>query len=77
MGKLFDADESLRSAYTLFKQYELTEDKMIDFYRRVASLRFNEGRYPEAIKVYEMVLEIQKKQGINPASPQVFIREME
>ena len=72
MGKLFDADESLRSAYTLFKQYGLTEDTMIDFYRRVASLRFNEGRYPEAIKVYEMVLEIQKKQGLNPASPQVF-----
>lgn len=72
MGKLFDADETLRAAYKLYKQYGLTEDKMVDFYRRVASLRFNEGRYPEAIKVYEMVLEIQKKQGINPASPQVF-----
>ena len=72
MGKLFDADESLRASYSLYKQYGLTEDTMIDFYRRVADLRFNEGRYPEAIKVFEMVLGIQKRQGLNPASPQIF-----
>lgn len=72
MGKLFDADESLRSSFTLYKQYGLTENTMIDFYRRVASLRFNEGNYLEAIKIYEKVLEIQRKQGLNPASAQIF-----
>lgn len=72
MGKLLDADESLRSSYALYKKYGLTEDMMIDFYRRVGDLRFNQGRYPEAIKVFEMVLEIQKRQGLNPASAQVF-----
>jgi CHAT domain-containing protein len=72
MGKLFDADDALRQAYALFKQYDLTEDTMIDFYRRVGDLRFNEGRYDDAIKVYEMVSGIQQRQGLSPLSAQVF-----
>ncbi|MEY4362918.1 MAG: hypothetical protein RLZZ24_270 [Pseudomonadota bacterium] len=71
MGRLFDADDTLRRAYALYKKYELTEDMMVDFYRRVGQLRFNEGHYAEAIKVYEMVLGIQKRQGLNPASAQI------
>jgi CHAT domain-containing protein len=76
MGKLFDADDSLRSAYALFKQYGLTENAMVDFYRRVAQLRFNEGRYSESIKILNMVLSSQKKQGLNPASAQVFYTQI-
>lgn len=71
MGRLYDADDSLRRAYSLFKKYELTEDTMVDFYRRVGSLRFNEGHYDQALKVYQMVLEIQKRQGFSPASAQI------
>ncbi len=71
MGRLFDADDSLRRAYALYKKYELTEDTMVDFYRRVGALRFNEGHYAESQKVYEMVLAIQKRQGFNPASAQI------
>jgi CHAT domain-containing protein len=71
MGRLFDADDSLRRAYALYKKYELTEDTMVDFYRRVASLRFNEGHYAESLKVYEVVMAIQKRQRLNPASSQI------
>lgn len=71
MGRLFDADDALRQAYALFKKYDLTEDLMIDFYRRVADLRFNEGRYDEALKVLHMTWEIQKRQGLSPFSAQV------
>ena len=72
MGRLYDADETLRAAYTQYKQYGLTEEAMIEFYRRVADLRFNEGRYDDAIKIFQQVLNIQSRQGLNPASPQVF-----
>lgn len=71
MGRLWDADESLRQAYALYKKYDLTEDLMIDFYRRVADLRFNEGRYGEALKVLNMVTAIQRRQGLSPYSAQM------
>jgi tetratricopeptide (TPR) repeat protein len=72
MGRLYDADETLRIAYNQYKQYGLTEASMIDFYRRVGDLRFNQGLYDEAIKIYKFTLSIQSNQGYSVASPQIF-----
>ena len=63
VGRLLDADESLRAAYALFRLYDLNEDKMTGFFRRVADLRFSEGNYAETLKIGLMVRQAQKKQG--------------
>ncbi len=73
MGRFVDADDTLRQAYALYKKYGLTEDTMVDFYRRVAELRFNEGRYFDAIALYRKVQGIQSRQGVNSASTQAMV----
>jgi len=68
MGRLMDADDMLRQAFALYKKYELNEDAMVIFYRRVGDLRFNEGQYVEAIKVYQKVRGILTRQGVNESA---------
>jgi len=75
MGRLLDADDMLRQAYALYKKYDLNEDAMLVFYRRVGDLRFNEGHYAEAIKVYQKVRGILQRQGANEgAADMLFTR---
>jgi len=71
MGRLLEADDVLRQAYALCKSYGFAEYAMIGFYRRLAELRFSEGQYAEAIKVYQKIKEIQIQQGVHPSSAQM------
>lgn len=71
MNRWLDADESLRLANTLYRDYGLTEDKMLGFLMRVADLRFSEGNYAASREVALSIRQLQRKLGYAEQSPLV------
>ena len=66
-----DADESLRLANGLYRDYGLTEDKMLGFLMRVSDLRFSEGNYAASREVALNIRQLQRKLGYAEQSPSV------
>ncbi len=69
-GRLYEAEESLREALALLKNYGFTEDQMTHFYRWVADLYFVQGRYDDGLRLSHKVREIQRKSGQSEATAQ-------
>lgn len=63
-GRIFEAEESLREARSLFKAYEFTENQMAFFYRWVSDLYFAQARYDDSIRVAKKVRQIQLQDGL-------------
>ena len=71
MSRWLDADESLRLANALYRDYGLTEDKMLGFLMRVSDLRFSEGNYAASREVALNIRQLQRKLGYAEQSPSV------
>ncbi len=71
MNRWLDADESLRLAHTLYRDYGLTEDKMLGFLMRVSDLRFSEGNYAASREVALNIQQLQRKLGYPDNAPVV------
>lgn len=69
-GRLFEAEESLREALEIFKNYQFTEDQMVYFYRWVADLYFAQGRYSDSLRLAQKVRDIQQKVGLSDSTTQ-------
>ena len=69
-GRLFEAEESLREALAIYKNYQFTEDQMVFFYRWVSDLYFAQGRYNDSLRVAQMVRSVQLKSGLSDATAQ-------
>lgn len=69
-GRLYEAEESLREALAIYKNYQFTEDQMVFVYRWVSDLYFAQGRYNDSLRLAQKVRDIQLKTGLSDATAQ-------
>ncbi len=70
IGRIFEAQESLREALSLLNKYQFTEDQMGFFYRRVADLYFAQGRYDDALRIAQKLRRLELDIGLADATAQ-------
>ena len=76
MGRLFDAEEALREAKAIYRDYQFTEDQMVFFYRWVADLYFAQSRYADSLKIANNVRAVQQRQGLSDGTAQSIFTRM-
>jgi CHAT domain-containing protein/Tfp pilus assembly protein PilF len=74
-GKIYEAEESLREALTIFKGYQFTEEQTAHVYRWISDLYFAQGRYNDALRLAQKVRDIQQNLGLADGTAQaIFTR---